>query len=330
MQLQSTTQLHRDAVVIDAVCPIQYWQPHVQKWVDGGVTCTAVTVAFGSNSAREALGEIGRTFELVRRRDELLIATSADDILRAKQLGKLAIVFHFQGTGPIEYDVNLLEVFWRLGVRVIQIAYNRRNPLGDGCEEPSDAGLSLFGRQAIAEMNRLGLVVDVSHTGERTAIQAIEASAAPCIASHSNPFAVYPSPRNVSDELIRAVAASGGVIGANGFPSFVSAEAEPTLDRFIDHITYIADLVGPDHVALGIDYFDASRDEYDAFVAAGLWSPETYSPPPWHYPAGIESPSGLPRLTERLIERGFAESEVRNILGENWLRVYRQVWRESI
>ena len=323
---RSAIQLHRDALIVDAVCPMQYWRSHFQEWIDGGVTCCAVTVAFGGNSARDALHEISQTYKLIRDRDDLLLATDPADIALAKQSGRLAVVLHFQGTGPMEYDLGLLEVFWRLGVRVIQIAYNRRNPLGDGCEETSDAGLSLLGKQAISEMNHLGIVVDVSHTGLRSAIEAVEASSAPCVASHCNPFAVHSNPRNIADELIRAVAGSGGVIGANGFPSFVSSAVKPTLDQLIDHMVYVADLVGPGHVALGIDYFSVPQSEYETFVAAGLWSTDTYGPPPWHYPAGIENPSGLPRLTERLIERGFSEGEIRGILGENCLRVYEHVW----
>jgi membrane dipeptidase len=318
--------LHRSAVIVDGTCPMQYWRGHFEEWIEGGATCTVVTVAFASQSAREALHEIGQTYKLLGERDDLLLATDVADIALAKQSGRLAVVFQFQGTGPIEYDPGLLEVFWRLGVRMVQIAYNRRNPLCDGCEEDADAGLSILGRQAIAEMNRLGLLIDVTHTGQRSALEAIEASTAPCIASHCNPLAVHASPRNISDELIRAVAQSGGVIGANAFPSFVASTPRPTLDQFIDHIAYMCDLVGHRHVALGLDYFAAERSEYDAFVAAGLWSPETYPPPPWHYPAGIERPTDLLLLTERLIERGFSESEVRGILGENCLRVCGQVW----
>jgi membrane dipeptidase len=322
-------RLHREAIVIDATCPMQHWAGRFQDWLDGGATCTAVTVAVASDSARTTLSEIARTYRLIRDHDSLLLATDVADIAQAKRTGKLAVVFHFQGTGPIEYELGLLEVFWRLGVRVIQIAYNRRNPLCDGCEEPADAGLSILGKQAIEEMNRLGLLIDVSHTGQRSAIEAIEASSAPCVASHCNPFAVHQSQRNISDELIRAVAQSGGVIGANGFPSFVTREAKPTLDHFIDHMAYVAELVGAEHVSLGIDYFDVPRREYDRFVNAGLWSPETYPPPPWNYPAGIEDASGLPRLTKRLLERGFSEQEVRGILGENCLHVYEQVWTKA-
>jgi membrane dipeptidase len=249
------------------------------------------------------------------------------DLRAAKDAGELAVILHFQGTGPLEYEPALVEAYWRLGVRVVQLAYNRRNPLCDGCEEPADAGLSVLGRRMIAELNRVGILVDVSHTGVRSSLEAIEASSAPCVASHANAFAVHAHPRNLPDELIKAVAESGGVIGLNGYPAFVSGDVQPTLDQLIDHAVHIESLVGPGHVGLGLDYYEMARGEYDRWVAAGLWSPENYPPPPYEYPAGIERPSGLPALTARLFERGFDEEGVRGILGENWLRVYEQVWQ---
>jgi membrane dipeptidase len=138
---------------------------------------------------------------------------------------------------------------------------------------------------------------------------------------------VHPNRRNLPDELIRAIAAGGGVIGVNGFPSFVAATARPTLDQLIDHIVHIDSLVGPGHVGLGLDYWEGTRADYDAFVAAGTWDPANYGPPPHPYPAGMERPSGLPALTARLLDRGYDEPGVRGILGENWLRVYGEVWR---
>jgi membrane dipeptidase len=155
------------------------------------------------------------------------------------------------------------------------------------------------------------------------------------VVSHGNPRARHESRRNLPDDLIRAIAASGGVIGAVGFPGFVDAAPRPTLDRFIDHIAYMADLVGVDHVGLGIDYYlgqepvtDAAeaRRQYDAWIASGKWRPGTYPPPPHVYPAGIETPRTLPALTARLLARGFAPDDVRKILGENWLRVWGAVW----
>jgi membrane dipeptidase len=266
---------------------------------------------------------------MVRETPGLRLATSVADVRAAKAADDLAVILHFQGAEPLEYEPALVEVYWRLGVRVLQLAYNRRNPFCDGCEEPHDAGLSVLGRRLIAEMNRVGMLVDVSHTGVRSSLEAVAASKAPCIASHSNAAAVHRNRRNLPDELIRAIAESGGVIGMNGFPSFVAASDRPSLDQFIDHMVYIDSLVGPGHVGIGLDYYDGNRADYEALLASGVWSAENYGPPPYHYPAGLERPDGLPALTARLLERGYTEDAVRGILGENWLRVYEKVWASS-
>jgi membrane dipeptidase len=321
----AATRIHRDAIVIDGACPGEYWRAHRDDWVEGGATACALTVGW-PGPAQEALYDIADALRMIREEPELRLATSVADIRTAKADRALAVVLHFQGPEPLEYEPALLEPFWRMGVRVVQLAYNRRNPLCDGCEEPRDAGLSVLGRRMIAEMNRLGIVVDVSHTGLTSSLEAIEASSAPCIASHSNAAAVHANRRNLPNELVEAIAAGGGVIGMNGFPSFVAASDRPTLDQLIDHIVHIDGLVGPGHVGLGIDFYEGGRADYEAALASGAWSADNYGPPPYHYPAGLEGPAGLPALTARLLERGYEENGVRGILGENWLRVYEDVW----
>lgn len=326
----NAAELHAEAIVVDGTCPGVWWRDQFATWLAGGTTACVVTVA-AWESCRETIGLLGEMYRLIRDRDELVLATSVQQIRDAKRDGKLAAVLHFQGTQPLEYDAGLVELYWRLGVRVIQLTYNVRSPVGDGCEEPSDAGLSRFGRQVVAELNRTGIVVDVSHTGERTSLDAVEASTAPCIASHSNAAGVYPSRRNMSDELIGAIAASGGVIGANGYPGFVAVGNEPTLDQYIDHMAYVADLVGSRHVAIGLDYTipDLPMERYEQLISDGHWDPASYPPPPWQYPAGLGDASTLPSLTARLLQRGFDENDVRGILGENWLRVFDQVWQQA-
>jgi membrane dipeptidase len=323
--IERASKIHREAIVIDAACPGPYWRAHRDDWVAGGATACALTVGW-PGPVREALYDIADLFRIVRETSGLRLAMSAADIRAAKAEGELAVILHFQGAEPVEYEPGLLEVYWRMGVRVVQLAYNRRNPLCDGCEELRDAGLSVLGRRMIAEMNRLGILIDVSHTGVRSSLEAIDASNAPCVASHSNAAAVHANRRNLPDDVIKAIAGGGGVIGINGFPSFVAPTDRPTLDQFIDHIVYIDTLVGPGHVGLGIDYYEGSRAEYDAAIASGVWSADNYGPPPYLYPVGLERPSGLPALTMRLFERGYDEEAVRGILGENWLRVYGEVW----
>lgn len=321
--------LHEQAVVVDATCPGVYWVDNFDKWLSGGATCCFMSVT-GADPCRVAVTNIAALHRQIRENsDRLVLATTTGDIRRAKDDGKLAVVMQFQGTHPIEYDLNLVELYWRLGVRVAQLAYNQRSPVCDGCEEPADAGLSSFGHQVVGELNRLGIAVDLSHTGKRASHEAVEVSTSPCIVSHANAAAVHPSKRNLPDDLIQAVTANGGVIGLNGFPAFVAAKQQPTLDDLIDHLVHIDSLAGPGHVGLGIDYYQGSQQDYDKHVADGIWHPDSYPPPPWNFPAGIGDPSTLDRFTERMVQRGYADDEIRGVLGENWMRVLDGIWSNA-
>ncbi|MGE4080198.1 MAG: dipeptidase [Reyranella sp.] len=326
--------LHESAIVIDAVCPLLMDPRHVDLYRRGGATAVAPTVG-GSENAETALRAIGRWIKLIRNAGDLALVRRAADIEAAKRDRRLGIILHFQGADPIEDDVDLIDAYKSLGVGMIQLTYNVRNRVGDGCEEPGDAGLSRFGRDVVKRLNEARIVVDCSHTGLRTTMDAIEASQRPTVFSHAGAFSVHPSPRNITDEQIRAVAATGGLVGAVGFPAFVAGGHRPTLDQFIAHIDHMVSLAGIDHVALGIDYFtgqhpiasdEAAAALYKRLVDGGRWSPKSYPPPPYHFPAGIETPEGLPNLTRRLLERGYAADDVLKIMGGNWVRVFREVW----
>lgn len=328
-------RIHDEAIVIDAVCPLLMDPAHLGLYQEGGCTVVAPTVAGFEGGAAVALRSLGRWLKLVRERDDLTLIRSAADVEAAKREGKLGILPHFQGTEPIEDSLDLVDAYKELGVGIIQLAYNVKNRVGDGCEERTDAGLSRFGLKLIERMNRARVIVDCSHTGYRTTMEAIAASTAPVVFSHANPRAVHPSPRNIQDDQYRAIAATGGLVGMVGYPAFVSASPRPSLDQFIAHIDHTVALIGIDHVALGIDYFlgqdpicppDAAAALYRSFIESGAWTAESYPPPPYIYPAGIETPAGLPALTARLLERGYAAEDVRKILGGNWVRVYRAVW----
>jgi membrane dipeptidase len=327
-------RLHSESIVIDAVCPLVMEEFRYLEWYrEGGVNTLAPTVG-STESARKTLDRLAAWHRLLRERDDLLLVRSSRDVESAHQSGRLGIYFHVQGTDPIEDNLDLIDLYKALGVGVIQLTYNVRNRVGDGCEEGSDAGLSRFGIRLIERLNRTGVVVDCSHTGLRTSMQAIECSSAPVILSHSNASSIHGSPRNASDQLIDAIGKSGGVIGVVGFPGMVAAVTRPSLDQFIAHIDAIVQRIGIDHVGLGIDYYagqsgvasdEAAMEGYNEALRAGVWS-AAYPPPPHHYPAGIETPRTLPRLTERLAQRGYSESDLRKILGGNWLRVMEAVW----
>ena len=328
--------LHNEAIVIDGTCPLAREVPYIDWWREGRATALAPTVG-GSEGPTATLKALGGWHRLAAARDDLTLVRRAADIEAAKEAGKLGLILHFQGTEPVADSLDLVDAYKALGVGMIQLAYNVKNRVGDGAEERTDAGLSRFGLRLIERMNQARIIVDCSHTGRRTTLDAIEASSATVVFSHANPEAVHESRRNITDEQIRAVAATGGLTGMNGYPGFVSSDPRPTVDQLIDHVDYVADLVGVDHIGVGIDYFNFQvpvvDDEtamrlYRARVAEGRWQPETYPPPPYHMPKGIETPRTLPVLTERLVERGYGAEDVKKILGANWLRVFRDVWGE--
>lgn len=334
--VKSAEKVHQEAIVIDATCPLANYKNYYEKWIAGGATVIAPTLAGQEDFVVSTMRNIGVWLKRLRDNpDKLLHVTNVDDIYRAKEEQKLGIIFHFQSTTPLEFNLDMLEIYHRLGVRIIQLCYNVKNFVGDGCAERTDCGLSDFGRRAIAEMNRLGIVVDLSHTGYKTTMDAIEVSQKPVIFSHSNAYGVYNTYRNIKDDQIKAVAAKGGVIGINGYPAFVSAKTKPDLDDLIDHVDYFYRLVGIEHISVGLDYYSGmagvSSDEeskamYEQSIKTGRWDQRAYPPPPYHYPAGIEMPDKLPNLTAGLLRRGYKEDDVEKILGKNLIRVFKEVW----
>lgn len=333
--MSTTSQdIHTSSIVIDGTCPLLRRREFVDWYIEGGVTACCPTV--GSTApAEETLRNLGAWRRFIASRDDLRLVSAAADIERAKAGRKLGLVFHFQGADPIEDDLNLVEAYHALGVRMVQLTYNVRNRVGDGCAEKTDAGLSAFGADLIKRLNENRIIVDCSHTGYRTTIDAIEQSSRPVVFSHANAFALHPSPRNIKDDQIKAAAASGGLVGVNGFPAFLGTSPQPTMDRFVEHLDYMVGVAGVDHVALGIDYYEGMHLVADATEAAQFfqqqlaqrrWSEASYPPPPHHYPQGMATPKELPNLTARLLARGYAQEDVRKLIGGNWLRVFRAVW----
>lgn len=328
-------ELHSDAIIIDATCPLASMTHLVDWWREGGATAIAPTIPGMSGNARSGFALIGGWLRYARERDDTIIVLTAEDIERAKREGKLGLILHCQGTALIEDELDLLDSYCAAGLRIVQLCYNTKNLVGDGAGERTDSGLSHFGLRMVERLNMLRMIVDCAHTGHRTSMDAVENSSAPVIISHANAKAVQNNDRNIDDELIKAVAANGGVVGTVGFPAFLTWDGQPTMDQFIDDIAYKAALVGIDHVGLGIDYYqgqhpveddEKAKARYDTFVAKGHWRPTEYPPPPYKYPVGMETPRTLSCLTDRLLQRNFNEAEVRKILGLNWMRVYREVW----
>ncbi len=328
--------VHDSAIVIDAVAPILQRRKYVDLFIKGGVTCVAPTVG-GKENVGEATKKLGDWLHYIGQRSgELMHIKTAADIERAKAEKKLGILFHFQGTEPFEQDLNLVEAFHALGVRMVMLTYNVKNAVGDGCEERTDAGLSRFGVRLIERLNANRIVVDVSHTGYRTTMEAMEVSKAPVVFSHANTKAILDSARHIADDQAKAAAKTGGLVGVTLVPYFiVRGGGRPSLDQFVDHIDHYVKLIGIDHVGLGLDYYwgqqpFATDEEADAtwqqFVDAGIWDPANYPKPPHYYPEGLATPAEMSGLTKILLKRGYSVDNVKQIMGLNWLRVFRSVW----
>ena len=315
----------REAVVLDATAPLFGDARRLRKRLsllhEGGVDAIAGSVAsledIATVSARLAdWHEIARDESAGAR-----LATTVGEIRAAKAAGVPAIILHVQGLDAIGANPTLLELYAHMGVRMAQPTYNYRNALGDGCLEPDNAGLSEVGRKVVDRANELGIALDISHVGYRTSREMIERSTKPVIASHSNARAVCDSPRNLPDELIRAVAASGGVMGLCAFPAFVAA-SDATLDRLLDHAAYIADLVGPERLGIGLDFADEDEEDYEYY----RYDERYYPRPPWIWPAGIEDETKVRSIAPALERRGFSPSEVAGIMGENFMRAFEEIW----
>ena len=210
-------EFHQEAIVIDGTCPLASFENYWQNYMEGGATVISATVNRPLELLRDTVRRVGEWYARFRRHeDKLLHVLSVEDIYRAKKEKKLGVLFHFQGTTAFETDINNIEIFQRLGVRMVQLTYNVKDFVGDGCAERTDCGLSTFGVKVVGELNRLGIVVDCAHTGYRTTMDAIEVSEKPVIVSHGNVRAVCDNSRNLKDDTIQAIAKNGGVIGMNG------------------------------------------------------------------------------------------------------------------
>ena len=312
--------------VVDGVCPLMTDPDSWDSWIEGGVDIAVPTVANWEvpTETQELLEQWRRWME---DDDRLLEINESSDFEQFPAPGKLGVVIHFQNTLPLADDLANYESFYRLGLRMVQLCYNRTNQVGDGCLEPGDGPLSSFGRQVVKEMNRLGMVVDLSHTGRRTTFDAMRLSSSPPVFSHSNPKGLCSNRRNIDDEQIKAVADVGGLIGINAYPAFVKQGGKgATVADLVDHIDYLVDLIGPDHVGLGLDFCELSPEIHAEMIASGEWSIEDYPDDSGTYPIGLETPAQIPNITSELNKRGYSSDAMAGILGHNWIDLFKRVW----
>ena len=323
----SAADVHGAATVVDGL-QINNWSADVlQELRTGGIHAVNATCAVWEGPT-ETLRLIGDWCQLQAAHPDLLtLVTSTREIRQAKEDGRVGVLLGFQNTSPFADDYRMVEVFHRLGVRIAQLTYNNQNMVGGACYEEVDAGLTRFGRVIVGEMNRVGMLVDLSHVGNRTSLDAIAASAQPVAITHSNPTWFIDSPRNKPDEVIRALVERGGVIGCCLYPNVIGG-AESTLADFCRMVARLCEQVGVAHVALGSDCTRDWGQDYVAYLRDGRWRPtDQANPPRWpQWPPWFTGPADLPRVTEGLLAVGLDQGEVTAILGGNWLRLFDEVF----
>ncbi len=335
--------VHDRSIVIDCLAgslisptpPPVDGMPFVDVMRRAGLTAVNLVLASEPNytpDLRTALYRINDNLAMLASyADRMIHVLKAEDIRRAKAEGKLGIIFYFESANMLEGEIAWVPIFHRLGLRIVQLTYSEGNQLGDGCLERHERGLTQFGTQIVRECNRTGIVVDLSHVGRLTTLEAIAESEKPCIFSHSNVRALSDNPRNLDDEQIKAVAKRGGVVGCVPYSPLCALKPGvlPSLDRdLMAHIDYVVNLVGVDHVGIGTDMNDGRTK-----IIWESQSDRKYSKAA-HRQFGYEQKrlpdfpnhSAFPRLTEALLKHGYKEDTVSKIMGGNFLRVFEAVW----
>ncbi len=297
----------------------------------GGVTAVHVTIAYWEN-CRETLSNIGqwnRHFE--QHADLIMPVRTGADVECAKAENKTGIVFGFQNCSPIEDDVDLIQTFHDLGVRFMQLSYNNQSLLATGCYENDDPGITRFGKQAIREMNRVGLVIDMSHSAERSTLEAIEISERPIAITHANPHSWAPALRNKSDIVLKALGESGGMLGVSLYPFHLKDHSRCRIEDLCQMVAHTVELMGIDNIGIGSDLCQGHDDSVVTWMRTGRWSKEI------DYGEGSKTDAGWPdpvpwfgsnldfnNVASGLLDVGLSDADVNKIMGENWLNFFKR------
>ena len=308
---------------------LQYcnWSPEIFRQLRaGGVDAVHVTIAYHENFRETVLNIEAWNRHFENHADLICQAFTAEDVEAAKASGRTAVIFGFQNPSPIEDDIGLVEVVHRLGARFMQLTYNNQSLLATGCYEEDDTGLTRMGREVVREMNRVGLVVDMSHSAERSTLEAIEYSERPIVISHANPAFWHPARRNKSDTVLKALAESGGMLGFSLYPHHLNGGSACSLDDFCRMIADTAEMMGVDKIGFGSDLCQDQPDSIVEWMRVGRWTKEI------DYGEGSASAPGFPpmpdwfkdnrdwpQLLAGLKKAGFSDADLDKIKGGNWL-----------
>lgn len=326
MKTALNPDLHKDLIVIDGLQYSNWSRLIFEQLHEGGVTMVHATVAY-HEQIRETLLRIAEWHRHFETHSDLIMPVkSAEDICHAKSQGKVGILFGAQNCSPIEDDIGMVAIMRELSLMIMQLTYNNQSLLACGCYEAEDSGVTRFGRQIIKEMNRVGMLLDMSHSGERSTLEAIDLSERPIVISHANPASFHAAKRNKSDTVLKALADSGGLLGFSLYPFHLKNGSDCTLGDFCDMVARTADMMGVEHIGIGTDLCQAQPLSVLEWMRNGRWSKEkdygegSQSNADWPQPlAWFRDGRDFPKITAGLQARGFGDEDVAKIMGQNWL-----------
>ena len=321
--------LHKDTVVIDGLMISKWSRSIFEHMHRGGLTAVNCTCSVWDDF-RGSMENVARWKRWFAENADIIVQVhTTEDIRKAKRDGKVGIVLGWQNTSGIEDRLEFLAVFRDLGVRVMQLTYNTQNWVGTGCWESRDGGLSDFGRDVIDEMNRLGILVDLSHVGPKTSEDAIRHSARPVAVTHGCPAALFEHPRNKSDAQLQLLADHGGFVGLATYTPFLAKGPNTTLEDCVDALEHFIGVMGEDSVGIGTDFTQDQDAAFFQYLSSDKGDGRTVTfekslvPP---QPKGLETIEKFGNLTAAMVARGWPETRIRKVLGENWLRFLKEVW----
>lgn len=325
----NAAELHRDAIVLDGLIIANFGRPVFEDMRRGGLTAANCTCSIWEDF-RDSMRQVARWKRWFAENPDLITQVySTADIHRAKGEGRTGIILGWQNLSGIEDQLGYLQLFKELGVGVMQIAYNTQNLVGCGCYEKNDGGLSEFGHEVIAEMNRTGILCDLSHVGARTSEDVIRASNKPVAYTHCLPAGLKQHPRNKSDAQLKFIAERGGFVGVTMFPPFLRRGKDSTVDDYVEAIEYCLNIAGEDQVGIGTDFTQGYGQEFFDWITHD----KGYAHKLTDFgevvnPQGLRTIGEFPNLTAAMVKRGWPETRIRKVIGENWVRVLKDVWGE--
>ena len=318
-------------MIIDGLQYCNWSEKIFKQWRQSNLTAVHVTIAYHEQFRETILNfeKWNSFFELYP--DLIKPAYTLNDIIKAKEDNKTAVIFGFQNPSPIEDDIRLIEILHRLGARVMQLTYNNQSLLATGCYEDEDNGLTRMGKEVVREMNRVGMIIDMSHSSERSTLEAIEFSSKPITISHANPYFWHKAKRNKSKKVLQTLSENNGILGLSLYPHHLKNSSECTLEDFTNMILDLIDVIGIDHIGFGSDLCQDQPDSIVEWMRVGRWTKNM------DYGEGSVSNPGFPKMPkwfkdnrdwhiifDKLSDIGLSDKHIKKIQGENWFNFFKR------